>query len=180
MKYILKESKLKAGDEVTTDLDKKHQLFGLSGKVARVTPDMAVVKFSNGNEYGIQFSRFKGNTIVESKVNVAKLIKAMKAKEKKDGYLLMTDPNGTLVSIDMETLYDEFVGGMDQFDNDVEIDLSKGDYEIAEACKKKKKFKAVETDGSIGDTGVAPNPALTVIKTDDEEKIKAKRTYKVS
>ena len=59
----------KVGDKITTKLDKKEQLHGRTGKVKEVGDNTLVVDFGNGDSYGINYNRLKGNVIVEGKMN---------------------------------------------------------------------------------------------------------------
>ena len=106
---------------------------------------------------------------VSENAAVIALIKKMKSLNKKDGYVQMVDDRGIEVSVDMDSLDGEYIYGIDQHDNDVEIDLSSGDYTLLEA------------DGSMDDVPVktqGTSRKFKLKKDDDIDEVKANTDMK--
>jgi len=110
--------------------------------------------------------------ILENRASDA--LKKMKQIQKKNGYVLI-DVDGKEVSVDLSDTDGVYVYGLDNFDNEYEINLEKDNYKILEA------------DGSVGDLGAAPSDAnptqggLKLLKNDvpgmGKDKAKKRQQY---
>jgi len=114
---------------------------------------------------GMKSQKREFESFIPESAIVQKIIKRMKGIEKKNGYVHMVDDRGIEVSIDMDSLDGDYVYGMDQHDNDVEIDLRSGDYNILESCgDTDDKEDKEEADGSTNDVPVVTQGSSSKFK----------------